>query len=262
MRYRTDANEAFVRWQTVAPSRDAQTCRPSEGSRLSTQNHLIELLAREDRRRLLAICEPVDLVLGQVVYEPARPARHVYFPLNSFISLVAMLAGSPGVEVGMVGREGMLGSQLALGVRATPLRAVVQGSGGALRAGTVAFRRELARNLTLQRTLDRYIAVVLVQLTTSAVCLRFHQIGPRLARWLLMSQDRADADTFCITHEFLAYMLGVRRAGVTAAATKLHRAGLIEYRRGVLTVLDRSGLEAAACPCYALDRRAYSERLR
>jgi hypothetical protein len=144
---------------------------------LSTQNHLIELLAREDRRRLLAICEPVGLVLGQVVYEPARPARHVYFPLNSFISLVAMLAGSPGVEVGMVGREGMLGSQLALGVRATPLRAVVQGSGGALRAGTVAFRRELARNLTLQRTLDRYIAVVLVQLTTSAVCLRFHRSG-------------------------------------------------------------------------------------
>jgi len=159
-----------------------------------------------------------------------------------------MLAGSPGVEVGMVGREGMLGKQLALGVGTTPLRVVVQGSGEALRAGTVAFRRELARNLTLQRTIDRYIAVVLVQLTTSAVCLRFHQIGPRLARWLLMSRDRTDADTFCITHEFLAYMLVVRRAGVTAAATKLHRAGLIEYRR-----LDRSGLEAAACPCYALD---------
>jgi len=170
---------------------------------LSIQNHLIEILGRDDRRRLLAICEPVGLVLGQVVCEQAMPARHVYFPLDSFISLVAMLDGSPGVEVGMVGREGMLGSQVALGVGVSPLHAVVQGAGGALRAGKVAFRRELASNLTLQRTLDRYIAVVLVQLTTSAVCLRFHQIGPRLARWLLMSQDRAGADTFRITHEFL-----------------------------------------------------------
>lgn len=228
---------------------------------MSAQNHLIEILARHDGRCLLAICEPVDLVLGQVLGEPATPTRHVYFPVNSFISLVAAVAGSPGVEVGMVGREGMLGAHLALGVGASPLHAVVQGPGSAWRVGTGPFRRELARSLTLQRTLHRYLAALMVQLTTSVVCLRFHQIGPRMARWLLMSHDRAGADTFRITHEFLAYMLGVRRAGITSAATKLQRAGLIEYRRGVLTVLDRAGLERAACPCYAVDRRAYRDRL-
>jgi CRP-like cAMP-binding protein len=227
---------------------------------LSARNHLIEILARDDRQRLLAICEPVDLVLGQVLCEAATRTRHVYFPVESFISLVATVAESPGIEVGMVGREGMLGSQVALGVNTTPLHAVVQGSGNALRVGTAAFRRELARSVTLQRTLDRYIAVVMVQLTTSAVCLRCHHVGPRLARWLVMSHDRAGADTFRMTHQFLAYMLGVRRVGITAAATALQRAGLIEYRRGVLTVLDRSGLESVACPCYAADRRAYSDR--
>lgn len=228
---------------------------------MSAQNHLIEILARRDRRRLLAICEPVDLVLGQVLGEPATPTRHSYFPVNSFISLVAAVAGSPGIEVGMVGREGMLGAHLALGVGAAPLRAVVQGPGSAWRVGTGPFRRELARSVTLQRTLHRYLAALMTQLTNSVVCLRFHQIGPRMARWLLMSHDRAGADTFRITHEFLAYMLGVRRAGITSAATQLQRAGLIEYRRGVLTVLDRVGLETAACPCYALDRQAYCDRL-
>ena len=228
---------------------------------MATQNHLIEILAASDRRRLLAVCDTVELVLGQVVCEPATSTRHVYFPVDSFISLVATVAGSPGVEVGMVGREGMLGSQLALGVSATPLLAVVQGPGTALRAGSAAFRRELARSAGLRRTIHLYIAILMTQLATSAVCLRFHEIGPRLARWLLMSRDRAGADTFRMTHEFLAYMLGVRRVGITAAATRLQRVGLIEYRRGLLTVLNRSGLEAMACPCYAADLRSYSERL-
>ena len=229
---------------------------------LATQNHLIELLAQSDRRRLLALCEPVELVLGQVLCEPSTPTRHVYFPVDSFISLVAMVAGSPGVEVGMVGREGMLGSQLALGVRTTPLHGVVQGAGPAMRIATLPFRAELAGCAALQRVLERYVSVLMVQLATSAVCLRFHQIGPRLARWLLMSHDRAGADTFRITHRFLAYMLGVRRVGITAAATALQRAGLVEYRRGVLTVLDRRGLESVACACYAEARRTYSDRLR
>lgn len=228
---------------------------------MSAQNQLIEILARDDRRRLLAICEPVELSLGAVICEPATPTRHAYFPIDGFISLVAMVAGSPGIEVGMVGREGMLGAQLALGVVAAPLHAVVQGPGGALRIGRVAFRRELARSATLQRALEHYIAALMVQLATSAVCLRFHQIAPRLARWLLMSHDRAHCDTFRMTHEFLAYMLGVRRVGITTAATTLQRAGLIEYRRGLLTVLDRQGLERAACACYTADLRAYSDRL-
>jgi len=229
---------------------------------LPAQNHLIELVARADRRRLLARCESVDLVLGQIVCEPATVTRHVYFPINGFISLIAMVAGSPGIEVGMVGREGMLGSQLALGVANSPLHAVVQGAGSALRIGRVAFRVELAHSATLRSALDRYVAVLMSQLATSAVCLRFHQIGPRLARWLLMSSDRAHSDTFRITHEFLAHMLGVRRVGITAAAGKLQGNGLIEYHRGVLTVLDRGGLEHAACPCYASDRRAYARQLR
>ncbi len=227
---------------------------------MSTQNHLIEILPRGDRRRLLELCEPIALVLGKVICDPATPTRHVYFPIDGFISLVAVVPGKPGVEVGMVGREGMLGSQLALGVSQSPLHAVVQGAGSALRIGKVAFRAELVQNPPLQRAIDKYIAVVMAQLATSAVCLRFHEIGPRLARWLLMSQDRAHSDTFEMTHEFLSYMLGVRRVGITVAAGGLQRSGLIEYRRGVLTVLDRPGLRKAACGCYALDQLAYAQQ--
>lgn len=229
---------------------------------MPAQNHLIELLAGADRRRLLSKCEPIDLVLGQIICEPATPTRHVYFPVDGFISLIAVVAESPGIEVGMIGREGMLGSQLALGVVAAPLHAVVQGAGSALRMGKVAFRVELANSATLRSVLERYIAVLMAQLATSAVCLRFHHIGPRLARWLLMSHDRAHCDTFRITHDLLAHMLGVRRVGITAAAGELQRGGVIQYHRGVLTVLNRAGLESAACACYASDRRAYVGQLR
>lgn len=227
----------------------------------STQNHLIDLLPRAARQRLLALCDPVPLALSQTLCEPGTPTRHVYFPTEGFISLVALSDGAAAVEVGMVGREGMLGAQLALGVRTVPLRALVQGEGQAWRIDTAPFRAELAQSIALQQVLNRYVYVLMVQLSAAAACLRFHLIGPRLARWLLMSQDRAHADHFRITQEFLAYMLGVRRVGVTAAAGGLQRSGLIEYRRGHLTVLDRPGLEAAACSCYAADRQAYHELL-
>ena len=228
----------------------------------NVQNRLIELLPRKERLRLLALCEPVHLGLADVLSEPGKPIRHVYFPTASSISLVTAIDGHPGVEVGMVGSEGMLGTQLAASVLTTPLRALVQGSGAAWRIGSAAFRVELAQSTALQRVLNRYLCVLLSQLATSATCLRFHVIGPRLARWLLMSQDRAHADTFHVTHEVLARMLGVRRVGVTMAAGALHRGGLIEYRRGNLRVLDRARLEVQACGCYAADRQLYEDVMR
>jgi CRP-like cAMP-binding protein len=216
----------------------------------TTENHLIELL-----------CEPVELVLSTVLSEHGEPTRYVYFPIDGFISLLTQIDGKPALEVGMVGREGMVGAQLALGVLTSPLHAVVQGEGSAWRIGATAFRRELAQSAALQRGLNRYVYVLMSQLAESAGCLRFHQIGPRLARWLLMSQDRAHRDSFHVTQEFLAYMLGVRRVGITAAAGDLQRSGLISYTRGELTVLNRRSLETAACSCYAADRRIYAELL-
>lgn len=221
------------------------------------ENHLIESLPRRERLRLLALCEPVELSLGEVVSEAGQPSRHVYFPVDSFVSLVTLIDGKPILEVGMVGREGMVGVQLALGVPSAPTHALAQGAGLARRASAANFRRELARNPPLQRSLNRYLYVLMQQLAASATCLRFHLIGQRLARWLLMTQDRAHSDSFQVTHEFLSYMLGVRRVGITAAAGGLRRRGVIEYRRGQLTVLDRSRLEAAACTCYAAGRLSY-----
>jgi CRP-like cAMP-binding protein len=221
------------------------------------QNQLIALLPGRSRSRLLAICEPVELAMGEVLGDVGMPTRYVYFPTVGFISLVSAIKGRPTLEVGMVGREGMLGTQLVLGVEAAPLHAVVQGAGTAWRIGAPEFSRELLRSGPLQRELNRYVYVTMTQLASAASCLRFHQIGPRLARWLLMTQDRARSDTFHITHEFLAYMLGVRRVGITMAACVLQRAGLIRYRRGEIQVLNRRGLKAAACSCYAADREAY-----
>lgn len=227
----------------------------------TVQNHLIKLLPRSDRLKFLSSCEEVQLVLADVLCVPGEAAPYVYFPVDGFISLVATTDGSPYLEVGMVGREGMVGAHVGLGVMTTPLRAVVQGPGSSWRITSKAFQRELAASEAFQRVLDRYVCVLMNHLTTSAACLRFHEIGPRLARWLLMSQDRAHSDNFRMTHEFLAYMLGVRRVGITAAAGVLQKDGLIEYTRGDLTVLDRVGLEAAACGCYATDRKGYADLL-
>ena len=226
-----------------------------------SENHLIALLPRRERLRLLAISELVQLELGVVLCEPGEATRHVYFPEDSFISLVTTLENEPMLEVGMVGREGMLGVQLMLGVTTTPLHALVQGAGTARRIEAMPFRRELAMSKALQRTLNRYLYVLMAQLATSAACTRFHSVGPRLGRWLLMSQDRAHSDSFHLTHEFLAYILGVRRVGITRAAGDLQRRGLIQYYRGEITVLDRAGLEAAACGCYVADRLAYDRLL-
>jgi CRP-like cAMP-binding protein len=235
--------------------------KPPEGSLHTVQNNLIESLPRTDRLRLLVVCEPVQLVLSQMLCERAERTHHVYFPTGGFISLVESIAEHEDVEVGMVGSEGMVGVHLTLGVEISPLRALAHGPGTAWRISAKNFRTELARSDTLRRNLNRYVYVLMGQLATAAACMRFHLVGPRLARWLLMCQDRVHADTFHVTQDLLADLLGVRRPGISVAAAGMQRDGLIEYKRGELKVLDRLGLEAVACTCYQSDRQAYGEQL-
>ncbi len=221
-------------------------------------NRLLASLPRRDRQRFLAHCRLVELVFAETLAEPGEPIRHVYFPTASFISLITPIDGSANLEVGLIGDEGMLGISLALGVNASPLGALVQGQGRALRMGAVAFRRQLKGSSALQLQLKRYLYVIIRQLAQSAACTRFHVVETRLAKWLLMTQDRAHSATFHVTQEFLGYMLGVRRVGITKAATSLQNRKLIHYKRGDITILDRPALEAAACECYAADSATYA----
>ena len=224
-------------------------------------NRLLESLPVTDRQRMLAGCETVELVFADRLSTPGEPLQHVYFPIGGFISLIMPVDDSAALEVGMVGNEGMFGTPLALGVDISPVRAVVQGAGTALRMDAAAFRRELARSAALRQRIERYIFVQLSQLAQTAACTRFHVVEARLARWLLMTQDRAQTNAFHITQEFLAFMLGVRRVGVTKAARSLQQREMIQYSRGNITVLDRRGLKAAACGCYKADLESYDRML-
>jgi CRP-like cAMP-binding protein len=254
-------NHARVKSSRTTPSRRQTGPAPETGAGLA-DNRLIALLPSKDRLRLRACGEPVELVPAQVLCEPGRPTRHVYFPIDGSISLVTNLDRDSSIEVGMVGREGMLGIQLALGVAIDSLHAEVQAPGDAWRIDRAAFRREVLASAALHRVLQRYVHVLISQLATSVACSRFHLIGARLACWLLMSQDRTSGERMQVTHEFLARVLGVQRAGVTRAASSLQRRGLIEYRRGNVEVLDRKALQGEACACYATHRRIYADSMR
>jgi CRP-like cAMP-binding protein len=224
-------------------------------------NRLLAGLPAKDRKALIARCDQIELNFGEVLDEPGNRIGHVYFPIDSYVSLVTKAAGEASLEVGLVGDEGMHGVSLVLGIDVSPLHALVQGAGSAFRMSATAFRRECASRPALRRALNRYLYVLMSQLAQSAACTRYHLIEARLARWMLMTQDRAHADTFSVTHEFLAWMLGVRRVGVTGAASALQRRRLISYKRGEVTVLDRRGLEAASCPCYQINKNVYDRML-
>lgn len=233
----------------------------SDPKPLQVTNRLIDGLSRNDRKRLLQHSSMVELTFGQILCEPQQATQYALFPLTGFISLVTALAGHPPLEMGLIGNEGMLGSTLVLGVDKSPLRAVVQGKGTALQIAVPQLRRQLRLSPSLLKALHRYQYVLMEQLAKSAACTHFHTVEARLARWLLMTHDRAHADHFHLTHAYLAGMLGVRRSGITVAAGRLQRRMLIRYTRGEISILDREGLETVCCECYDAANGDYARLL-
>jgi CRP-like cAMP-binding protein len=203
----------------------------------------------------LSKLEAVPLKLGQIICEPGDETRHVYFPNDSLVSLVAVADGKNALEVGMIGSQGMLGVSVALGQSRSPVRALVQGAGTAMRITTHAFRAELKRNLPLQQEAARYANVSMATAMQIAVCNNAHLLSARFARWLLMTSDCLSSNVFFQTQEFLALMLGVQRSGVSGAAAALQKRRLIVYKRGSIAILDRTGLRDAACSCYDTIRK-------
>ncbi len=215
-------------------------------------NRVLAGLPRADYQRLAGKLEPVTLAFGEILYEPGEQVRYVYFPGDSLMSLLIVIDGRLALEVGLVGREGMMGMAFAMGTSISPVRALVQGAGSALRMEAAAFRRELRLSASLQRELHLYNHALMIQFAQTAACNRFHVVAARLARRLLMTRDRLCSDQFRLTHEFLGQVLGVRRVGVTKAAHALKKRKLIDYSRGNISILNGRGLEAAACSCYEI----------
>jgi CRP-like cAMP-binding protein len=224
-------------------------------------NRLLALLRREDTERLQPHLEPVRLVRGAVLYESGQAPAYLYFPTTAIISLVYTTVDGATAEMGVVGNEGVLGVALFMNGHTRPNRAIVQVAGGALRLGVLALHAEFQRGGSLQQALLRYTLALLAQVSQASVCNLLHPIEQRLCRWLLLICDRAPTDDVLMTHEYLAQMLGVRRASITTVAQRLRMTGLIRYQRGRLTLLDRPGLEMIVCECYRVVRDEYTRLL-
>jgi CRP-like cAMP-binding protein len=230
---------------------------PLEAPTPAMGNRLLDSLPRPDLERLRPHLEAVSVGVKHVVYEPNGPIKHVYFPINCVISLVTYLEDGASVEMATIGLEGMVGLPIFLGTDTMPSRAFGQVPGDALRITAAAFTEEIERNGPLVQVLNRYTQALFNQVAQTTACNRVHLVEQRCARWLLQTHDRVGSDQFSLTQEFLAQMLGVRRTGVSAAAGLLQKAGLIRYARGRITVLDRPGLESAACECYRVIKREF-----
>lgn len=216
----------------------------------SNINLLLKTLPEHDRKTLLAQSETVELAIGAELCKADLVTKYVYFPLSGFISLVTTVIGYPPLATGLIGNEGMLGATLILNVRAAPARGIVQGTGTALRFNASKFQLAMKDHPSLRRAVNRYLYVLIAQLSHGIACTHFHEVESRLARWLLMVHDRTNGDRFHLTHSFLAEMLGVQRSAVTIAAGGFQKRKLINYTRGKITILDRPGLEIASCGCY------------
>lgn len=219
------------------------------------RNRLLAALAPDDLARLWPRLEPTNLPLRQVLQVPEEPIRSVYFPESGWTSMLVLLADGSAAEVGLVGREGMVGLPLLFGADTSPVEGMVQGPGMALRLDAADFQEELERLPTLRPLLLRYALAFHEHVTQTAACNGRHVLEQRLARWLLIAHDRAEGDEFPMTHDFLSMMLCVRRSGITVAAQMFQQAGYIRYTPGRITVTNRPGLEATCCECYATMRR-------
>jgi CRP-like cAMP-binding protein len=225
------------------------------------QNHLLAALPTEDYKRLLQHLELVPMPLGDVLYESGNELRHVYFPTSTIVSLLYVMLDGASAEIAVVGNEGIIGVALFMGGETMPNRAVVQSAGHAYRLKGQLLKNEFSRSGELQHLLLRYTQALLTQMAQTAVCNRHHSLDQQLCRWLLLSLDRLPSNELTMTQELIANMLGVRREGVTEAAGNLQRAGLITYRRGKITVLNRVGLEARTCECYEVVKKEFDRLL-
>jgi CRP-like cAMP-binding protein len=223
---------------------------PKQSQPPPIRNHLLAALPRAEYSRLLPHLAHVPLPFMEVLYEGGETIEHVYFPNEGLISLLVVMEDETLREIGLIGSEGMLGTAVALGMKTTPTRALIQMPGSAMRMKTQALRDELRRGGALQNVLQRYVHALFTQVSQSAACVSSHAVNKRLSRWLVMTHDRAPGDEFEMKHEFMAMMLGVTRSVVTRAAGRLQKDKMIRYTRGQVTVLDRDRLEATACECY------------